>query len=112
MRLLDAWHFNFTIETPEPIDGAVIDGLMWDVCVGWAEENGLGIGGSIQPAPDRNARISAYWVAGFGLERDGELTSELDATGLLAVISQWCQQHGYRLTGGFEAFPPEEDEDA
>lgn len=112
MRLLDEWRFHFTVETPEPVDAAVLDELMWDVCVGWAEGNGFYIGGGIHSDPDRRAGMSAKWVADFGFytQRENELTSELDASGLWASIAQWCSQRGYRLTGGFDAFPPDESE--
>jgi hypothetical protein len=112
MRLLDEWHFNFMIETPKPIDGSIIGSLMIDVCVNWAEENGFYVGGGIQSVPDRHAQMSDSWIANFGFytQQEDQLTSEQDAAVLLAVISQWCQQHAYRLTGGFEAYLPEEDE--
>jgi len=109
MRLLDEWRFHFTVETPEPVPHAVVaDGSLLDVCVGWAEENGFFIGGGIGPAVGVVGGVCNCWSADFGFytQQDGSLTPESDAARLWAVIAHWCSQRGYRLTGGFDAFPP------
>src|SRR4051812_5339205 len=89
----EEWKFDFAVSAPQPIACSLMDHLLLEVCIPWAEARCLGIGGGARPeSGHKGAESDRRWLFGFGLataER-GELMSRTEAAELWSVICGWC----------------------
>ncbi len=106
MKKLVEWCFEFSVEARETIDRVYID-LLLDTATAWAEAREFGIGGGYDKIS--NGKVE-FWNFRFGLTatKKQQLISEKDASALLAVIKQFCNERGYELVGGFREYTEKE----
>lgn len=110
MQSLDEWCFEFDVMASAPIPRSVIDDLLCEEVIKWAESRCLGIGGGYQPASAEVDGRALAWRFRFGLcvQGDGLLIPESQANELRERLRGWCESREMSFAGGFRAFTPAE----
>ncbi len=102
----DDWCFDFFVHAADPIPRRMIDDLLCDTAIGWAEARRLGIGGGYRSAAPEAAGAARRWHFRFGLcicEAEQVIPAS-QASELKTLLQTWCEGREFGFTGGFRAY--------
>lgn len=106
----DEWCFDFYVHAAAPIPAQLMDGLLWEEVINWAEGHQLGVGGGLRAASLQQDAAAQCWHFRFGLcaSEDGQIIPASQADELEQLLRAWCSDRSLEFAGGFRAFTPDE----